>query len=139
MGHMTMHRPIAGIVCYKFNRSRAADLHENSGFHLLRRFGNLTAVGFYDAERVPMDMHRVMIHWAEIDETDTHSIAEFSHERLRSREDTRVERENVKVSHLVWIWPHRAGIDPPFAQEKRKVAIHSLLWIARMNHEQPHQ
>src|ERR1700682_1150262 len=135
MRHVAMHRPVAGIVGNEFNGARAADLNEHGRFDLLRRLGNLPAVGFYNAKTVAVQMHRMMIHRAQIHETETDAIAQLRDHRLGSGKNARVQGKDIEGRHFTWIRTHRSSIDAPFAQHESEIAIYSILRIARMNDE----
>ena len=81
----------------------------------------------------------MMLHRAEIDETNSYAISEFRYHRFGAGKNARIHREDIEIGHLIWIRPHRARVDPPFAQEKCKVAIRLHFRIARMNNKKSHQ
>src|SRR6266446_10003539 len=84
-------------------------------------------------------MHRMVIHRTQIDEANQTSITKLRYHRFCPRKNASVHRENIEISHLIWIRTHRADINAPFAQHESEVAINTISRLTRMNYEQTHQ
>ena len=100
MGHVAVKRPIAGRVCNEFDVARLSDPDQHRRFRPLRRKRNITAIGCRDPEVITMDVYRVMIHRAQVAQSDANSIPGLANERRRRGKYFAVDREHVEVVHL---------------------------------------
>ena len=77
MGHVAVHRPVAGIVGDEFDRPCAAYRHKDRRFRPLTASGICATVRLGDLPRMAVNVDRVVIHRREIAEADAHAVAEL--------------------------------------------------------------
>ena len=70
-------------------------------------------------------MDRVTIH-AEIGEADSDALVALDHERIGARPGAAVEGEDIEVGHDLGIRGEGAGLDRPFLQKDKEMAIDRL-------------
>ncbi len=100
-----MHRPVARLISHEIERAGLPDTDKDRRLHLLRRLGNLAAVGFCNAKLIAVQVNRVMLHHRDAGDANANAIAQLCHHRFRGRENFRVKSEDVEVCHLVRIRP----------------------------------
>jgi hypothetical protein len=75
MRHVAMDCPIPRRVGYEFDIARLPDANQNRRFRSLRGKRNVPSVSARDSEVITVNVQRVMIHRAEVAETDANLIA----------------------------------------------------------------
>jgi hypothetical protein len=103
VGHVAVHRPVAGLVGDELDVAGAADRDEDGGLGPLRRDRERAAVGRHDLEVVAVQVDRVVIHGAQVAEADPHAVALAADQRRGAGVRLRVHREDVEVGHLVGV------------------------------------
>ena len=133
--HMAVEGPVAGRIGDKLDSARLPDRDQHGRFRPLRRQGDILAVGRGDAEVIPVDVDRVVVHGAQVAQTDAHLIAGFAHQRASRRKDFAVHRQDVEIRHFQGVGAGRARFDGPFAEHNRKVPVHMIFRrrVARMD------
>ena len=66
MGHVAVHRPVAGVVGDELNHARAADGNQHGVDRCYPGVGHFAAVDLDQVGLEPMQMNRVMIHRARL-------------------------------------------------------------------------
>ena len=74
MGHVAMHRPVAGLVGDELDGPRLPNGDQHGRLELLRRLGDLSAVGLRHAKLIAVQVDRVMVHRGDIRDPDAHAL-----------------------------------------------------------------
>ena len=74
-----------------------------------------------------MDVHRVVVHGAEVADTNPDPVPRLAHQRRRRRKDLAVDRQDVEVVHLQRVRASRSGFHGPFTDHEREVAVDPIV------------